>query len=125
MLEPLVLLEKKQYNKSLEIALQCRKYWADYDLELLIGESYQQLNNFDMAEKYYNSASMMCPSRFLPLYKLFYLYKSNNKIEKVLDVADLIINKPMKIKTSSILMMKKNVKNAIVHIKRGEYTVDP
>ena len=29
------------------------------------------------------------------------------------------------IKTSSILMMKKNVKNAIVHIKRGEYTVDP
>lgn len=120
-----VLLEKKQYNKSLEIALQCRKYWADYDLELLIGESYQQLNNFDMAEKYYNSASMMCPSRFLPLYKLFYLYKSNNKIEKVLDVADLIINKPMKIKTSSILMMKKNVKNAIVHIKRGEYTVDP
>lgn len=109
----------------MEIALQCRKYWADYDLELLIGESYQQLNNFDMAEKYYNSASMMCPSHFLPLYKLFYLYKSNNKIEKVLDVADLIINKPMKIKTSSILMMKKNVKNAIVHIKRGEYTVDP
>lgn len=43
----------------------------------------------------------------------------------MLDVADLIINKPMKIKTSSILMMKKNVKNAIVHIKRGEYTVDP
>ncbi len=120
-----VLLEKKQYNKSLQIALQCRQYWADYDLELLIGESYQQLNNFDIAEKYYNSASMMCPSRFLPLYKLFYLYKSNNEIEKVLDVADLIINKPMKIKTSSILMMKKNVKNAIVHIKRGEYTVDP
>lgn len=118
-----ILQKVRQYSESLEVALKCRQYWADYDLELIIAENYQQLRKSDLAEKYYNSASMMCPSRFLPLYKMFYLYKSNNEMEKMLNVADQIINKPMKIKTSSILMMKKNVKNAIVHIKRNEYVL--
>lgn len=49
----------------MQIALQCRKYWADYDLELIIGENYQELGRQELAAKYYNSASLMCPSRFL------------------------------------------------------------
>lgn len=108
-----VLLEKKQYNKSLEIALQCRKYWADYDLELVIGEIYQQLNKLKLAEKYYNSASMMCPSRFLPLYKLFYLYKTNGEKERSLAMAEAVISKPMKIKTTTIRMMKREMEREI------------
>ena len=43
----------KQYTESLEVALKCRQYWADYDLELIIGENYQQLNKPELAEKYY------------------------------------------------------------------------
>lgn len=70
-----ILLENKQYEESLTVALQCRKYWADYDLELMIGENYQELDKYELAERYYDNASMMCPSRFLPLYKLFHLYK--------------------------------------------------
>ena len=108
-----VLLEKKQYNKSLEIALQCRKYWADYDLELVIGEIYQQLNKLKLAEKYYNSASMMCPSRFLPLYKLFHLYKTNGEKERSLAMAEAVISKPMKIKTTTIRMMKREMEREI------------
>ena len=108
-----VLLEKKQYNKSLEIALQCRKYWADYDLELVIGENYQQLNKLKLAEKYYNSASMMCPSRFLPLYKLFHLYKTNGEKERSFAMAEIVISKPMKIKTATIRMMKREMEREI------------
>ena len=108
-----VLLEKKQYNKSLEIALQWRKYWADYDLELILGENYQQLNKPKLAEKYYNSASMMCPSRFLPLYKLFHLYKTNGEKERSLAMAEAVISKPMKIKTTTIRMMKREMEREI------------
>ena len=67
--------ENKQYEESLTVALQCRKYWADYDLELMIGENYQELDKYELAERYYDNASMMCPSRFLPLYKLFIYIK--------------------------------------------------
>lgn len=108
-----VLLEKKQYDKSLEIALQCRKYWADYDLELILGENYQKLNKPKLAEKYYNSASMMCPSRFLPLYKLFHLYKMNGEKERSLAMAETVVDKPMKIETAAIKIMKREMEREI------------
>lgn len=104
-----ILLENKQYEESLRIALQCRRYWADYDLELIIGEIYQELGRQELAEKYYNSASLMCPSRFLPFYKLFHLYKDNADRKNMLSMANLIIDKPMKIKTSTIRMMKREM----------------
>lgn len=105
-----VLQEMKQYDESLRVALKCRQYWADYDLELIIGENYQQLNKPELAEKYYNSASMMCPSRFLPLYKLFHLYKKNGENEQALTMAETVLSKPMKIKTTTIQMMKREMK---------------
>lgn len=105
-----VLQEMKQYDESLRVALKCRQYWADYDLEIIIGENYQQLNKPELAEKYYNSASMMCPSRFLPLYKLFHLYKMSGEKEQALAMAETVISKPMKIKTTTIRMMKREMK---------------
>ncbi|WP_302592341.1 O-antigen ligase family protein [uncultured Bacteroides sp.] len=104
-----ILLENEQYEESLKVALQCRKYWADYDLELIIGENYQELDEHGLAEKYYDNASMMCPSRFLPLYKLFHLYKEEDDRKRMLVVARTIIDKPMKIKTSAIRMMKREM----------------
>lgn len=112
-----VLLEDKQYEKSLEVSLQCRRYWADYDLELIIGENYQQLKDKGKAEAYYYNAAMMCPSRFLPLYKLFSLYKENAEQELMYNMAELIVNKPMKIRTSSILMMKREMKRELIRIE--------
>lgn len=105
-----ILLENKQYEESLRVALQCRKYWADYDLELIIGENYQALDKHGLAEKYYDNASMMCPSRFLPFYKLFHLYKDVGNRERMFDTAGTIIDKPVKIKTSAIRMMKREMK---------------
>lgn len=106
-----ILLENKQYEESLTVALQCRKYWADYDLELMIGENYQELDKYELAERYYDNASMMCPSRFLPLYKLFHLYKNMGNRKCMLRVAESVIDKPMKIKTSAIRMMKREMKS--------------
>lgn len=105
-----ILLAAKQYEESLKIALRCRRYWADYDLELIIGENYQRLKQPEHAALYYNSAALMCPSRFLPHYKLFFLYKENGENKRMIEVAETIIRKPIKIKTPAILMMKREMK---------------
>lgn len=118
-----VLLEMNRFDESLLIALQCRQYWADYDLELIIGENYQQLNQPQMAEKYYKSASLMCPSRFLPLYKLFHLHKENKEEQQALEIAEVIIDKPMKIETPTIRMMKREMereRNKALDLKLSE-----
>lgn len=112
-----VLLEKERYEESLQISLRCRRYWADYDLELLIGENYQQVKQAVLAEKYYNSALMMCPSKFTPHYKLFYLYKEYGEEQKACDIAKAIIGKPMKIATPNIRMIKKEMER---EVKRRE-----
>ena len=54
---------------------------------------------------------MMCPSRFLPLYKLFHLYKNMGNRKCMLRVAESVIDNPMKIKTSAIRMMKREMKS--------------
>ena len=115
-----MLLENKQYKESLQIALQCRKYWADYDLELIIGDNYQELANPKAAKRYYDNASMMCPSRFLPLYRLFHLYKNIEDRERMLSVAKLIIDKPIKIKTPVIQMMKREMEKEQMRIFNKE-----
>ena len=93
-------MENKQYEESLTVALQCRKYWADYDLELMIGENYQELDKYELAERYYDNASMM-----------FHLYKNMGNRKCMLRVAESVIDKPMKIKTSAIRMMKREMKS--------------
>ena len=55
----------------------------------------------------------MCPSRFLPLYKLFHLYKTNGEKERSLAMAEAVISKPMKIKTTTIRMMKREMEREI------------
>lgn len=112
-----VLLENKQHKESLRVALQCRRYWADYDLELIIGENYQYLGESKLAEEYYNSALSMCPSRFLPLYKIFHLYKNLRNQKRMSEIAEVIIDKPMKFKTHTILMMKKEMKKEIMSLQ--------
>lgn len=104
-----VLRELKYYRESLDIALDCRKYWSDYDLEILIGENYQHIGNYSLAESHYLNAKMMCPSRFLPLYKLFYLYKETGNNICAYGVAKEIDLKPIKKLTSAIIMMKEDI----------------
>ena len=104
-----VLLEDKQYEESLQVALECRQYWADYDLELIIGENYQQLNKNDLAEKYYISASMMCPCRFVPLYQLYELYKEVGNREEAFLIAKKIQKKPTKVNSVFIKRIKSKI----------------
>lgn len=94
--------------------MKCRRYWADYDLELILGENYQRLHQPALAGKYYHSASMMCPSRFLPLYKQFHLYKETGEDKQALTVAEAIINKPIKIETHTIRMIKREMNREIL-----------
>lgn len=105
-----ILLNHKHLGESLQKALQCRLYWRDYDLEILLGDIYKMKKKYQFAERYYRNASFMCPCRFIPLYKLFELYKEIGCKEKLISIAHLITNKPVKIKSLTVIQIKYNVK---------------
>ena len=112
-----VILQKYgMYEKSLAIALSCKHYLADYDLELVLGENYTHTGDFKKAETHYLQASWMCPSRFLPSYKLLLLYKKIGHHQKAKEIAIQIIHKPIKHKTPEVLLIKRE---AEITLKRS------
>ena len=112
MVEGFALLLRKQsetYEKPLLIAKRCRKYWADYDLELLQGELLVKLERYEEAEHHFLHASRMCPVRFVPLYQLYQLYKNIGNEEKARRMGEMILNKPVKVDSAMINSIKANV----------------
>lgn len=100
------LLQNNLLDESLHVAERCRMYWADYDLELLLGDLYGKKGKSDLAEWHYKKAARMCPCRFIPLYELMELYKQNGEHEKMREVIRLILNKPVKVDSSQVQFIK-------------------
>lgn len=109
-----VLTENKEYQRALEVALCCHLYWADYDLELMIGENYQRLKRLKQAEIHYNNASMMCPSRFLPLNFQYDLYQEMGEEQKALEIAIKAIKKPVKVRSLIVKQIRYKMKQALL-----------
>lgn len=99
-----------EYDGALSIAQRCRTYWADYDLELLLGELLMKTGEYNEAETHYRKASNMCPVRFIPLHKLYELYQYIGDQDNAEDVRQIIIDKPIKINSSTIEKILKEVK---------------
>jgi O-antigen ligase len=103
----------KRYDKSLKIALECEQLWADYDLQMLIADNYQHLQQNEKAEIHYLLAASMCPVKFIPLYKLFQLYESQEEYEKTKRMAEKILNKPIKVNSQIIENIKQEINEKV------------
>ena len=98
------------YHHALRITQHCQKYWSDYDLEILHGELLNKLNKKEEAEQHFKHASHMCPARFIPLYKLYQLYKETGNEAKARQIGIIILNKPVKIESEIIQHIKEKIK---------------
>jgi tetratricopeptide (TPR) repeat protein len=103
----------KQYDKSLEIALECERLLADYDLQMLMADNYQNLQNNQKAEYHYKKASNMCPVKFMPIYQLVELYNEAGRKEEALTLAQKIIDKDVKIPSATISIIKQKMRQLI------------
>jgi O-antigen ligase len=100
----------EQYDKSLIITHECEQLWADYDLQMLMADNYLQLKQYQEAELHYIKASHMCPVKFMPLYKAFQLYEATGNNEKAKQVANVILDKPVKMTSPTIKNIQQEVK---------------
>ncbi|MBQ9201668.1 MAG: hypothetical protein IJ154_04785 [Bacteroidales bacterium] len=86
--------------------MKCRQLWADYDLQLLIAQDCEKLGKTEQAEEAYLLASDMCPCRFYPLYLLALLYESEGRHEQARQLAETILEKPVKVPSATVNMIK-------------------
>ncbi len=90
------------YKEALLTAEECSKSLADYNLSLLIADIHRALHNYEKAISYYDRASLMCPSRFIPLYEQYCVYRQIGDTVACSKLANVILHKPIKIQSLEI-----------------------
>ena len=114
-----VLHQAGEYRKSNDILLKCSKKMNDYDVQLLQGYNYLEMENMHCAEGYFKTASNIIPCRLLPLYELFRIYVATGRDDLALETAQNIINMPVKIVSAKTNFIKKRVSNYLKQAKKG------
>lgn len=102
-----------QYKKSIAILSKCKKYFNDYDIQLLLAENYKKIHKTNKAITHYKQAAYMIPNRFWPLYMLVRIYKNKNEESKAVNIAKRIINKKVKISSPTIISIKNKMKRYV------------
>ncbi len=98
-----------RYEQSKSVLDECRKCWADYDLEMLLGETCYELRRYDEAVSHFRKASYMCPVKFIPLYRCYTIYKELGMKAPANSLADKILSKKIKIPSSVIDHMRMEI----------------
>lgn len=96
-------------DKNLAVIPTCEA-WCD------IGEDLEQKGYSSQAEKYYQTASYMIPTRIRPKYLLWRLYISNGRDEKAYDTAQEILSMPLKIENTFTLRVKDEIRQWYYHL---------
>jgi len=78
-----------------------------------MADNYLQCKQYEEAENHYLKASLMCPVKFTPLYRLYRLYGIMGDQENELIMANKILAKPAKVMSSTIQQMKEEIKQKI------------
>ena len=92
----------KNYNKCIDVCIECKNYLASYDLEIILANSYMFIRDYEKALEHYTLAHNMCPNRFIPLYKQFKIYKEIGDTTKMTNMANIILSKKIKIPSRKI-----------------------
>lgn len=101
----------QEYEYSNKILKECTNYINDTDVQLLMAENYVQLKEYNKASECLLFAHNMCPNRFIPLYRLMVLYIESNKKSDARNVAKIIVNKQIKISSSTICLIIKEAQH--------------
>ncbi|MGV8090420.1 MAG: O-antigen ligase family protein [Mangrovibacterium sp.] len=95
-----------RFDKSINILTECKKRFNDYDLQMLMADNYYKKDESEKAIQTYQHASNMIPCRFLPIYRLFEIYRKQGQKDMAMKYANEIINKKVKIRSSTVASIK-------------------
>ncbi len=102
-----------QYAQSQQVAKECERYWADYDLKMVMAYNYKDLRNSANAIRCFHEAEAMCPNRFEPIYNIMQIYQSLHNSRKTLEYAKMIVNKSIKVYSADVVNMKDEAKQVL------------
>ena len=98
------------YKESLDVLSKCAVMWNDYKVQLLLANNYIKVNEIEKAVQSLDVAYNMIPCRFEPLFAKMVVYQNNNDTINTIRVADMIIEKPIKINSERVFYIVERAK---------------
>lgn len=95
------------YSEALDVAYQSQSLRDDYETEHLLADIYKSMKKHSDAQAAYRTMSLMCPNRFIPLYRLFELAVEEDDKHNALQLAKEIVAKPIKVSSPQVVFIKK------------------
>lgn len=102
-----------QNEESLELILKCKEKWDEYYIQLLLADNYKQIGQKESAIIAYEEAHNMVPCRFEPIYGQFLVYCEWNDTIKVIQTANEILEKPIKVQSERVKQIIAHANQAI------------
>jgi len=102
-----------KHVEAIEKLQQAAKYYPNTVVYTTLGDSYKEIGRTELAEKNYNYAWNMNPGRFYPKYLLVKLYIENGQKRKAVKMAEELLEKEVKIKSTAIQEIKDEMKKII------------
>lgn len=102
-----------RYDRSLVVARDCSRIWADYYLQLVSGDDCMKQERYEQAEEYFRQAAAMCPARFIPPYKLATIYAATGRTAEARTVAAAILEKEIKVPSSAVYAVRHKMRQLI------------
>ncbi len=100
------LNQLKQYNESNLILGKMAELSCDPMLYNIMGRNFQDLGDYEKAEKAFKTASLLIPSRIYPYYLLTKLYDKIGEKDKALLMAQIVQTKEPKVHSKAIEEMR-------------------
>ncbi len=103
------LVKSNNLEEGISVLEESRKYYGSSFLELELGSAYEQIGDFEVAERYYYSSSNMVPSQFYPIFCLIKLYIKKKDYNKACEKSEELMSKEIKISSIAIENMKSEI----------------
>jgi len=92
---------KEDYPQSIEMLKHAVQFTSDEILYTTIGDTYKALKRYSQAEEAYLHALFMVLHKLYPRYLLANLYAETGQKEKALRLAEEVLNKNIKVKSTA------------------------
>jgi len=96
--------------KSNEILQHATQISCDPMLYNIIGENYQAMKEYDLAEKNLLKSTQIVPNRLYPYYLLMKLYLETGDMEKARQAAAIVLTKEPKVQSQAVKEMREEAK---------------
>ena len=87
---------------------------STYDVYYALGNSFYRMEQYGQAEKYYQMANYMIPSRLKPIYSLWKLYVEKGDSLRGIQMAGLALKQPIRVENTFTIKAKKEMSSYLI-----------